>query len=63
MGTIVPGGTIVLNRPAEANRFAPPPRPYEMSGQDAQRLSVERATTDCPINLNLPCVNKVPGMP
>ncbi len=62
LGAMTPDGTIVLNRPATISPFAPPPRPYEMSGQDAQRLQVERATTDCPINLNVPCVNNIPGL-
>ncbi len=60
-GAIAPNGVIVLNHPPELNRFAPPPREYQVTGQDAQRLSVERAQTDCSFNLNMPCVNKIPG--
>jgi len=62
-GAMAPNGVIVLNRPPEINRFAPPPPEYQVTGRDAQRLQVERAQTDCPINLNLPCVNNIPGMP
>ncbi|MBV9548493.1 MAG: hypothetical protein JO256_02340 [Alphaproteobacteria bacterium] len=62
-GAMTPNGTIVLNRPAETNRFAPPLPEYHISGQDAQRLQVERAQTDCPMMLNVPCVNKIPGLP
>lgn len=62
-GALLPNGAIVLNRPADVNRFAPPPPPgYRLSGQDAQRLQVERAQTDCPVGLNMPCVNHIPGM-
>ena len=62
-GALLPNGAIVLNRPADVNRFAPPPPPgYKVSGQDAQRLQVERAQTDCPVGLNMPCVNRIPGL-
>jgi len=60
-GAIAPNGVIVLNRPPEINRFAPPPPEYHVTGRDAQRLQVERAPTDCSFNLNMPCVNKIPG--
>ena len=60
-GAMAPNGIIVLNRPPELNRFAPPPPEYQVTGQDAQRLQVERAPTDCSFNLNMPCVNKIPG--
>ena len=60
-GAMAPDGVIVLNRPPEINRFAPPPREYQITGQDSQRLSVERAPTDCSFGLNMPCVNKIPG--
>src|ERR1700744_725708 len=45
-GAILPNGAIVLTRPADVNLFAPPPPEYRVSGQDAQRLQVERAQTD-----------------
>ena len=61
-GALLPNGAIVLNRPADTNRFAPPPPGYKLSGQDAQRLQVERAQTDCPVMLNMPCVNRIPGL-
>jgi hypothetical protein len=60
-GAMAPNGVIVLNRPEGVNRFAPPPPEYHVTGQDAQRLSVERAPTDCSFGLNMPCANKIPG--
>lgn len=59
-GAIAPDGTIVLATPQPRNRFAPPPREPVLSGADAQRLSVER-NNPCPVMLNVPCLNQIPG--
>lgn len=59
-GAQLPNGTIVMNRPPEVNRFAPPPPEFRVSGADAQRLQVERANP-CPVMLNVPCLNRIPG--
>jgi hypothetical protein len=59
-GAIAPNGAIVLANPEQRNRFAPPPPEFVLSGADAQRLSIERANP-CPVMLNVPCLNRIPG--
>jgi hypothetical protein len=50
----------VLASPEPRNRFAPPPPEFALSGADAQRRSIERADP-CPVMLNVPCLNRIPG--
>lgn len=59
-GALAPNGAIVLANPERINRFAPPPPEFALSGADAQRLSIERANP-CPVMLNVPCLNRIPG--
>ena len=54
-GVKLPNGTIVLDAPRPNLQFAPP-QPERMSGADARRQELNRAP-DCPIILNLPCMN------
>jgi hypothetical protein len=63
-GARLPNGAIVLQTPPPRNRFfEEPPPPEVISGADAQRRAAETAGSNgaCPIMLNTPCFNKIPG--
>lgn len=61
-GMQLPNGALVMLPPRDFSRFAPPPpKEARVSGQDAQRLQNERASS-CPQILNMPCLNQIPGL-
>jgi hypothetical protein len=65
MGARMPDGTIVLMARPPQNRFfeeenAKVP-PVRISGADANRNRIEGADTGCPVILNTPCFNRIPG--
>lgn len=64
-GARLPNGAIVLQIPPPRNRFfeeenARPPE-VRITGADAQRNRLEGADTGCPVILNTPCFNRIPG--
>jgi len=61
-GIQLPNGALVMIPPQDFNRFAPPPpKEARISGQDAQRVQMQRASP-CPQILNMPCLNQIPGL-
>ena len=61
-GARLSDGNIVLRPPETHPLFAPPEPEYRISGADAQRRQMETAGSDpCPVILNTPCFNRIPG--
>ena len=61
----MPDGSIVLTARPPPNRFfeeenARPPE-VRISGADANRNRIEGANDGCPVILNTPCFNRIPG--
>lgn len=54
-GVMLPNGSIVLDSPQLRSQFAPPPE-QRLTGAEARRQEIDRAP-DCPLILNLPCMN------
>jgi len=62
MGAKLPDGSLVLRPPEMNPLFAPPPPQARVSGADGQRRQMETAGSDpCPVILNTPCFNRIPG--
>jgi hypothetical protein len=62
MGARLPDGSLVLRPPEMNPLFAPPPPEFRVSGADGQRRQMETAGSDpCPVILNTPCFNRIPG--
>jgi len=62
LGAKLPDGSIVLRPPETNPLFAPPPQEFRVSGADGQRRQMETAGSDpCPLLLNTPCFNRIPG--
>jgi hypothetical protein len=59
-GARLPNGAIVLDRPSPASKFAAPAPEFRITGQDAQRRDLE-TSSPCPVMLNVPCLNNIPG--
>jgi hypothetical protein len=65
LGVRMPDGSIVLTARPPPNRFfeeenARPPE-VRISGADANRNRIEGANDGCPVILNTPCFNRIPG--
>lgn len=64
-GAQLPNGAIVLQIPPPRNRFFEEenskPAEVRVTGADAQRNRLEGASDGCPVILNTPCFNRIPG--